>query len=178
MNNPVKTLPVLQVSSWSLGGQLSSWESWNWCQPVCKCIQNLCWKFHSILTRKTMSRQLQSSKCNFGGLDDGVILTWSMACGVSFKGIPCDRHSLVPFPDLWEPPIMRYHICIVQFWDFRKWPVSQKRRQKKNFLHCKIFFWKQFTGQVFIWDTSELASPTKSALKLRLKMVKNHDFRR
>ena len=140
MNNPVKTLPVLQVSCWSLGGQVGSWESWNWCQPVCKCIQNLCWKFHSILTRKTMSRQLQSSKCNFGGLDDGVILTWSMACGVSFKGIPCDRHSLVPFPDLWEPPIMRYHICIVQFWDFRKWPVSQKRSQKKIFLHCKIFF--------------------------------------
>ena len=24
MNNPVKTLPVLQVSSWSLGGQLGS----------------------------------------------------------------------------------------------------------------------------------------------------------
>ena len=23
---------------------------------------------------------------------------------------------------------MRYHICILQFLDFRKWPVSQKRR--------------------------------------------------
>ena len=71
---------------------------------------------------------------------------------------------------------MRYHICIVLFLDFRKWPVSQKRREKIFFLHSKIFFSMQFTGQVFIWDTSELSSPTKSALKLRLKMAKNHDF--
>ena len=71
---------------------------------------------------------------------------------------------------------MRYHICITQFWDFKKWAVAQKRSSFKNFSQCKIFFWKQFTGQVFIWDTSELSSPTKSALKLRLKMAKNHDF--
>ena len=37
-NKPVQTPPVLQVSSWSLGGQVGSWESWSWCQPVCKCI--------------------------------------------------------------------------------------------------------------------------------------------
>ena len=73
---------------------------------------------------------------------------------------------------------MRYHICIVLFLDFRKWPVSQKRREKIFFLHSKIFFSMQFTGQVFICHTPELASPTKSALKLRLKMAKNHDFRR
>ena len=71
---------------------------------------------------------------------------------------------------------MRYHICIVQFWDFRKWPVSQKQRQKNFFSQCKIILGEEFTGQVFICHTPELTSPTKSALKLRPKMAKNHDF--
>ena len=71
---------------------------------------------------------------------------------------------------------MRYHICIVLFWYFRKWPASQKRRQQIFFLHSKIFFSMQFTGQVFIYHTPELTSPTESALKLRLKTAKNHDF--
>ena len=68
--------------------------------------------------------------------------------------------------------MMRYHICITQFWDFKKWAVAQKRSSFKIFLICKIFFGTEFTGQVFICHTPELTSPTKSALKLHLKMAK------
>ena len=33
---------------------------------------------------------------------------------------------------------MRYHICILQFLDFRIWPVSQKRRTKNFFLEGSV----------------------------------------
>ena len=62
---------------------------------------------------------------NFGGLDDGVILTPEVASGVSFKNIPCDRHSMVVFPGHLEPPVMRYHIWTCQFWYFKKWAITQ-----------------------------------------------------
>ena len=58
----------------------------------------------------------------------------------------------------------------------QKMACISETKAKNFFLESKFFFWKEFTGQVFIWDTPELSSPTKSALKLRLKMAKNHDF--
>ena len=88
----------------------------------------------------------------FGGLDDRVILTPEVANGVSFKNIPCDRHSLVVFPGHLEPPVMRYHIWTCQFWDFKKVTVTQKR--------CiieKIFIRKNFFKFVVYWTGDILA---------------------
>ena len=132
---PIKIRPVLQVSTWSLGGQDGSWHTNNECYLVYNCIYSMCRKFHQILTWITLSRHYLSSKChpgvledrmvpdtltesiiyfrivfktypesfiqfwhekpcqdstyppslNFGGLDDGVILTPEVASGVSFN---------------------------------------------------------------------------------------------
>jgi len=137
---PVKTQPVLQVSTWSLGGQDGSWHTHNECCLVYNCIYSMCRKFHQILTWITLSRHYLSSKSNFGGLDDGVILTFGMACGVLITNIPCDRHSLVVFPGHLEPPVMRYHIWTCQFWDFKKVTVTQKQCIiEKNFIRENFF---------------------------------------
>ena len=100
LKKSIKIHYALKVPPWSLGGQDGSWHPWNWCQNANKYILSLLWKFHSILTCITLSRLTMSSKSDFGVLDDRVILTWRMACGVSIKGILCDRHLLEPFPGL------------------------------------------------------------------------------
>ena len=125
MNNHVKTLSVLQVSPWSFGGQDGSWDTHKVFCSFENFIYSNCWKFHSFLTWITLSRLYLSSKSNFGGLDDGSILKFGMACGVSFTNIPCNWHSLVVFPGHLEPPVMRYYIWTCQFWDFKKVAVTQ-----------------------------------------------------
>ena len=50
--------------------------------------------------------------------------------------------------------------------------ISEAKAKKNFFRKEKL----EFTGQVFICHTPELSNPTGSALKLHLKMVKNHDF--
>jgi len=46
IRNHVKAPPVLQVSSWSLGGHGHSWWTWRWCQMGANIHQKLLWKFH------------------------------------------------------------------------------------------------------------------------------------
>ena len=46
IRNHVKTPPVLQVFSWSLGGHWYSWWTWIWCQMGANIHQKLLWKFH------------------------------------------------------------------------------------------------------------------------------------
>ena len=46
IRNHVKTPPVLQVSSRSLGGHGHSWWTWRWCQMGANIHQKLLWKFH------------------------------------------------------------------------------------------------------------------------------------
>ena len=62
IRNHVKTPPVLQVTSRSLGGHGHSWWTWKWCQIGgnihLKCLS----KFHQDLTSGTMSRLHLSSK--------------------------------------------------------------------------------------------------------------------
>ena len=62
IRNHVKTPPVLQVSSWSLGGHGHSWWTWRWCQMGGNIHQKCLWKFHQDLTSGTMSRLHLSSK--------------------------------------------------------------------------------------------------------------------
>ena len=50
IRNHVKTPPVLQVSSWSLGGHWHPWWTWSWCQMRANIHQKLLWKFHQNLT--------------------------------------------------------------------------------------------------------------------------------
>ena len=75
-----------------------------------------------------------------------------------------------------KAPIMRYHICIIQFSDFKKWAVAQQRSNFKIFSLCKIFFYFFVTEQRFICHAPELSSPPGSGLKRHLKMAKNQVF--
>ena len=60
--NYVKTPPILQVSSWSLGGRGGSWWTWRWCHMIGIILQKLLWKFHQDPTSETLSRLHLSSK--------------------------------------------------------------------------------------------------------------------
>ena len=66
----VKTPPILQVSSWSLGGQECSWWSWQWCQGTHNIPRMLYWKFHQDPTSGSLSRLHLSSKSLPGVLED------------------------------------------------------------------------------------------------------------
>ena len=68
IRNHVKTAPVLQVSSWSLGGH--SWWTWRWCQMGGNIHQKFLWKFYQDLTSGTMSRLHLSSKSLPGVQED------------------------------------------------------------------------------------------------------------
>ena len=68
--NPVKTPPVLQVSSWSLGGHGGSWRTWWWSQIKENIQEKLPWKFHDVWTSETLSRLPLSSKSLPGVLED------------------------------------------------------------------------------------------------------------
>ena len=68
--NHVKTPPVLQVSSWSLGGHGYSWLPWRWCQMGGNIHQKCLWKFYQDLTSGTMSRLHLSSKSLPGVQED------------------------------------------------------------------------------------------------------------
>ena len=46
IRNPVKTPPVLQVSSWSFGGHWGSLWTWRRCQMIGIILQKLLWKLH------------------------------------------------------------------------------------------------------------------------------------
>ena len=49
--------------------------------------------YNTVKTQKVLKVRLEV-------LDDRVILTWNMACGVSIKNILCDQHLLVVFPNI------------------------------------------------------------------------------
>ena len=68
--NPVKTPPVLQVSSWSLGGRGGSWPTLWWSQMEVNIQEKLPWKFHEVWTSETLSRLPLSSKSLPGVLED------------------------------------------------------------------------------------------------------------
>ena len=68
--NPVKTPPVLQVSSWSLGGRGGSWCTWWWSQMDENILKKLPWKFHEHWTSGSLSRLHLSSKSLPGVLED------------------------------------------------------------------------------------------------------------
>ena len=59
---PVMTLPVLQVTSWSLGGHEDSWWTYRWCYMTCINHLKLLWKFHPNPTSGSLSRLYLSSK--------------------------------------------------------------------------------------------------------------------
>ena len=50
--NPFMTQPVLQISSWSLGGYGHSWQLFWWCQMLKRIIKMLSWKFHQDQQQK------------------------------------------------------------------------------------------------------------------------------
>ena len=70
IRNHVKTPPVLQVSSWSLGGHGHSWWTWRWCQMGANIHQKLLWKFH------------QDPTC-FGCFKEDFELLVKWGCGLS-----------------------------------------------------------------------------------------------
>ena len=69
---PVKTPPVLQDSSWSLGGHGCSWDIWRWCQKGWTIPRNVSCKFEVDWLTKSLSRLLLSSKFPPGVLEDMV----------------------------------------------------------------------------------------------------------
>ena len=69
MRKPVKTPPVLQVSSWSLGGRGGSWCTWLWSQMDENILKKLPWKFHVDWTSGSLSRLHLSSKSLPGVLE-------------------------------------------------------------------------------------------------------------
>ena len=70
IRNPVKTPPVLQVSSWRLRGHGGSWRTWWWSQMKENILEKLPWKFHEDWTTETLSRLHLSSKSLPGVLED------------------------------------------------------------------------------------------------------------
>ena len=52
----VKNPPILQVTSWSLGGKVCSWWSWRWCQGTQDIPGKFYWKFHQDPTSGSLSR--------------------------------------------------------------------------------------------------------------------------
>ena len=70
IRKPVKTPPVLQVSSWGLGGCGGSWRTWWWSQMEGNIQEKLPWKFHEDWTSETLSRLHLSSKFLPGVLED------------------------------------------------------------------------------------------------------------
>ena len=59
IRKPVKTLPVLQVHSWSLQGHGGSWWPWRWCHMTCINHLKLLWNFIQIQHQKAC----QDSTC-------------------------------------------------------------------------------------------------------------------
>ena len=70
IRKPVKTPPVLQVSSWSLGGRGGSWPTLWWSQMEANIQEKLPWKVHEVWTSETLSRLPLSSKSLPGVLED------------------------------------------------------------------------------------------------------------
>ena len=70
IRNPVKTPPVLQVSSWSFGGHWGSLWTWRRCQMIGIILQKLLWKLHHYPSSETLSRLHLSSKSLPGVLED------------------------------------------------------------------------------------------------------------
>ena len=60
IRNLVKTPPVLQVSSWRVGGHGGYWWTWRWYQMMGIILQKHLWKFHQDPTSGTLSKQLES----------------------------------------------------------------------------------------------------------------------
>ena len=54
IRNHVKTPPVLQVSSWGLGGHGGSWCTWWWSQIKKNILEKLPWKFHEDWTSESL----------------------------------------------------------------------------------------------------------------------------
>ena len=71
---PVMTLPVLQVTSWSLGGHEDSWWTYRWCYMTCINHLKLLWKFHPNPTSGSLSRLSLSSKSLPGFMKDMEVL--------------------------------------------------------------------------------------------------------
>ena len=53
VRNCVKTSPILQVTSWCLGGHGSSWWTWRWCQRKGTIHLIFLWKFHQDPSLRT-----------------------------------------------------------------------------------------------------------------------------
>ena len=62
IRKPVKTPPVLQVCSWSLGGHGGSWRTLWWSQMEVNIEEKLPWKIQEDWTTETLSRLQLSSK--------------------------------------------------------------------------------------------------------------------
>ena len=74
IRNQFKTLPVLQVPSWSLGKYGGSWQTWRWFHMTCINPMKLLWKFHPNPTTGSLSRLSLSSKSLPGFMEDMEVL--------------------------------------------------------------------------------------------------------
>ena len=95
IRNHVKTPPVLQVSSWSLGGHGHSWWTWRWCQMGVNTHQKCLWKFHQDQTKLIMSMleklngSFQPKMCNIW------ILFWTLGASKStFLGSKSTQNAM------------------------------------------------------------------------------------
>ena len=106
IRNSVKTLPFLQVPSWSLRGHGGSWR---WCHMTYINHMKLLWKFHQNPTSGTLSRLYPSSKSLPGVFEEMMNLEMvsydlyqSYLVAVKFSSEsnirPCEDFTCLPSP--------------------------------------------------------------------------------
>jgi len=105
IRNHVKTLLVLIVPSWSLGGHVGFLTTWRKCHMTCINPLKMLWKFHQNQTSGTLSRLhvLQAPSWSIGGHGGSW---WTL------RWCHINRSILITF--LWgfhqEPTLVRYLI--------------------------------------------------------------------
>ena len=84
----IKTLPVLQVPSWSLGGHGGSWQGWFWWETLHTSHLNGLWKFEEDWPCGRASRLCPSSKSPPGVLEDLEVPDWILNGLIGLWGHP------------------------------------------------------------------------------------------
>ena len=163
--NPIKTQPVLQVSSWSLGRNGHSWQLFWWCQILKSIIKMLSWKFHQDSSTETPSWLSLSSKSLLGVWEDMDIPdTFLMVSDV--KEYNEDALLKISSRSISRNPIMTEPVLQVSSWSLGghggSWQLFRWRQMVESII--KMLSWK-FYQDPTTETPSRLSLSSKSLLE-------------
>ena len=144
LSTSFKSLHVLQVSSWILGGHGGSWQSWKWCLGARATPMKLPWKFHEDQTSWTLSRLPMSFKSLPGVLEDMEVPD-KVGNGVRGLGQPIGSFPESFIKIEYLEPCQDSQCPFDPFWSlgghggsWQSWKWCQRTRRNPRKLHKKF----------------------------------------